>query len=223
MAFRALVAGLILVFSLATPVDAVVPELRQPKWAELPQEQKQILAPLARDWDGMEAFRKKKWLGIAKRYPTMAPQEQARVQRRMQDWAGLTPEQRAKARTQYRNLKTAPPETKENIRKKWEQYKELPDEEKQRLAEKAVSRPSPKPGMAKPSGLSAKLTGSKPQPLPAPAAPPPPAPAPTPVPATPSADADAPAGASQGEPPPPAQQAEPTAPAAPSPAATQPQ
>ncbi len=141
MALRALVAGLILAFTLLSPAQAVVPELRQPAWAELTQEQKQILAPLARDWDKMEAFRKKKWLGIAKRYPTMNPEEQARVQRRIKDWASLTPEQRSQARVRYKSLKTAPPERKEAIKEKWEQYKDLPDEEKKRLAEKAARKP----------------------------------------------------------------------------------
>ncbi len=205
MAFRALVAGLILLFSLSSPAHAVVPELRQPAWAELTLEQKQILAPLARDWDRMEALRKKKWLGIAKRYPTMKPEEQARVQRRMQDWASLTPEQRTTARTQYKNLKTAPPEAKETLRKKWEQYKELPDEEKRRLAEKAAS----KPGAPRPLGLATKLP---PQPLPAPAVS---APAPTPAPAPAPATAEVPAEGTQAEPPPSAEASVP--PAAPPP------
>ena len=168
MAFRALLTGLILAFSLLPPVQAAVPELRQPAWAELSLEQKQILSPLSRDWDKMEAFRKKKWLGIAKRYPTMKPKEQARVQRRMQDWVSLTPEQRTQARTQYKGLKTAPPEHKAAIRKKWDMYKELPDEEKKRLAEKAASKKtSLKPGTAKPLGLAPRLPATAPQPLPA--------------------------------------------------------
>ena len=155
MAFRALVAGLILSLSLFSPSHAVVPELRQPAWAELSQEEKQILAPLSRDWDRMEAVRKKKWLGIAKRYPSMKPEEQARIQRRMQDWASLTPEQRTQARTQYKNLKTAPPVQKQGIKEKWEQYKELP-KKKKRLTEKAApkasaGRPTPKKPV---SGLS---------------------------------------------------------------------
>lgn len=211
MAFRALVAGLILAFSLFSPAQAVVPELRQPAWAELTQEQKLILAPLSRDWDKMEAFRKKKWLGIAKRYPTMKPEEQARVQRRMQDWASLTPEQRTQARAQYKTLKTAPPEKKEAIKQKWEQYKELPDEEKKRLAEKAASKRS-----AKPHALTPKLPAA-PQPLPtagpAVVAPPPPPPSP------PTA-AEAPTPPVQGDSPvpveTPAAQPAPAAPAAPS-------
>ncbi len=189
MAFRALVAGLILTLSLFSPAHAVVPELRQPAWAELTQEQKQVLSPLSRDWDKMEAARKKKWLGIAKRYPTMKPEEQARVQRRMQDWANLTPEQRTQARTQYKSLKTAPPEHKAAIKKKWDQYKELPDEEKKRLAEKAASK-SLKPGTAKPLGLVPKLSATSPQPLPA--APTIPSVEPAPPPVTPAAESTTP-------------------------------
>lgn len=155
MAFRALVAGLIFLIALLSPAGAVVPELGQPSWAELSLEQKQILAPLSRDWDKLDAVRKKKWLGIAKRYPSMKPEEQARMQRRMQDWAALTPDQRSQVRSQYKNLKIAPPETKQAIREKWERYKELPEAEKKRLAEKAAKR-SGKSGTAKPLGLAPK-------------------------------------------------------------------
>ena len=104
MAFRAFVAGLILFLSLFPPADAVVPELGQPRWAELSLEQKQILSPLSHEWDRMEAYRKKKWLDIAKRYPGMKPEEQARVQSQMKDWASLTPDQRMHAREQYKTL-----------------------------------------------------------------------------------------------------------------------
>lgn len=169
MALRALVAGLILAVTLISPAQAVVPELRQPAWAELTLEQKQILAPLARDWDKMEAFRKKKWLGIAKRYPTMQPEEQARVQRRIKDWASLTPEQRSQARVQYKNLKTAPPERKEAIKQKWEQYKELPDEEKKRLAEKAAKKPPAKSKISLPKAPPASPQALPSAALPAPA------------------------------------------------------
>lgn len=166
MAFRALFTGLILAFSLLSPVQAAVPELRQPAWAELTREQKQILSPLSRDWDKMEAYRKKKWVGIAKRYPSMKPEEQARVQSQMRDWANLTPDQRKQARLQYKTLQKATPEKKEAIKQKWEQYKELPDEEKKRLAEKAVSKPLPKPGTSRQLGLTTKLPAAAPQPLP---------------------------------------------------------
>ena len=145
MALRALAAGLILLLALASPAGAVVPELRSPKWSELSAEQQRILAPLQASWEEMDFARKKKWLGIAARYPSMKPEEQARMQQRMRDWAALTPKQRSQARKQYKNLKAAPPEKKQAIREKWEQYEELPEEEKARLSKKAAK---PKPPAA---------------------------------------------------------------------------
>ena len=79
-------------------VLAATPQKKPPTWGELTQEQQQILAPLAGDWDNLEPARKRNWIGIAKRYPKMKPDEQARAQRRMQAWAKLTPEERQKAR-----------------------------------------------------------------------------------------------------------------------------
>lgn len=161
MDFRTLIAGLILLTLAAATSLAIAPELGAPSWQTLTQEEKQILAPLARDWGRMEDDHKKQWLGIAKRYPAMSPEEQARIQRRMQDWINLTPAQRAQARIQYKSLQTVAPEKKRAIKKKWQQYRELPEEEKQRLAEKA-SRTAKISGPSKPLGLV-------PRPIPAPA------------------------------------------------------
>lgn len=188
MAFRALLRGLILALCLISSAHAVVPELRQPAWAELSQEQKQILTPLSRDWDKMEAYRKKKWLGIAKRYPTMKPGEQARVQSQMKDWASLTPDQRKQAREQYKSLQKVPPEKKEALLQKWEEYQNLSEDEKKRLAEKAARKPSPKPGTSRPVA-SQKIPATIPQPLPAIAAPQEPAAAAAAVSSPPPADA----------------------------------
>ena len=64
----------------------------RPAWAELTAEQQKTLAPLKADWESLETERRRKWVGIAKRYPTMKAEEQERVQRRMQRWAALSPE-----------------------------------------------------------------------------------------------------------------------------------
>ena len=52
-------------------------------WKDLTLAQKQALEPLAGEWDTMEPIRKQKWLGIGKRYASMKPDEQVRVQERM--------------------------------------------------------------------------------------------------------------------------------------------
>ena len=58
-----------------------------PAWAELTADQQMILAPLKADWASLEPDRRRNWIGIANRYPTMDAKRQERVQRRMQRWA----------------------------------------------------------------------------------------------------------------------------------------
>lgn len=144
----ALVCGL----ALASGAGAALPEMTQPGWAQLSEQQRQILAPLAADWDAMEAFRRKKWLGIAERYPAMSEDERVRVRQRMREWAALSPEERSLARDKYRSLQRVSPEMRESLRQNWEEYKSLPADEKKRLQDDAVRRP-PASTIPPPAGL----------------------------------------------------------------------
>jgi hypothetical protein len=103
----------------------------RPTWAELTVEQQKILAPLKADWEALEPERRRKWIGIAKRYPTMKAQEQERIQRRMQAWAKLSPEQRRHARETYKQIVKAPPEKRANLRQQWAEYQALPPRERE--------------------------------------------------------------------------------------------
>lgn len=119
---------------------------KSPTWSDLTADQRGILAPLSNDWDALDSPRKKKWIGIAKRYPSMTAAEQEKVQRRMQDWAKLSPEQRRTAREGFKNIAKLPPEKKQSLRDKWEEYQQLPEEEREKLrstqkTKKAVVRP----------------------------------------------------------------------------------
>ena len=146
---RTFLASIAVALSLAffSPAHAVVPPLKQPSWVELTSEQRQILEPLSGEWDGLESWRRKKWIGIAQRYPALNPEEQARVQRRMKDWVVLSPDERKLAREKYKKLKQASPEHKEAVKQKWEEYKELPEEEKLRLKHQVMqAKPLPTPG-----------------------------------------------------------------------------
>lgn len=145
-----LVFGIILWLVAQACLAAIVPPLPQPSWKELTADQQRILAPLSGEWDKMEGFRRKKWLGIAQRYQTLSPDEQSRMQRRMTAWAKLTPEERKRARDQYLALKKASPEKKEEVKQKWEAYKELPDAEKARLKAEAARKSTPRPPPGKP-------------------------------------------------------------------------
>ncbi len=106
-------------------------------WADLTQAQRQVLAPLATEWDKIEDIRKKKWLKIANKFSIMKPSEQQRMQERMRDWAKLTPEQRRVARESYARSKKLNPAQKSA---QWRQYQQLPEEQKKKLAADAASK-----------------------------------------------------------------------------------
>jgi len=146
------------------PTTVIIGTLPQPAWSQLSTQQKIILAPLANDWEKMENVRKKKWLGIADRYPGMKTDEQLRTQERMREWARLTPEQRAKVRDSYKDFNQLPPEQKTAVKKKWEAYSNLPQEEKQRLREGGKSAklltPPPSPPATLENTQSQVLTDS---------------------------------------------------------------
>lgn len=121
------------------PTSAILGTPPQPEWIALSASQKNILAPLEKEWAGMEHIRRKQWLTTASRYPKLSGTEQERVQKRMHDWVKLTPEQRARARDNYREINRLPDEQKDLIKKKWSAYKQLPDDEKQGVRERHKS------------------------------------------------------------------------------------
>ena len=104
---RALLATVLLGFAAAAAAQTAAPPPQQPSakpaakpaakataakkvrpaWAELTPEQQEVLAPLKSEWESLDRDRRLKWVGIAKRYPTMKPEQQARAQRRMDAWA----------------------------------------------------------------------------------------------------------------------------------------
>lgn len=150
------------------PATAIIGTPPQPGWSLLSTQQKIILAPLANDWDSMENIRRKKWLGIAERFPKMTPDEQAKVQKRMQEWAALTPAQRAKARDSYKEFNQLSPEKKQALKQKWETYSNLSSEEKQQVkqtgklpvpqGQNTASEPATTPGST-PAASAMEVTG----------------------------------------------------------------
>ena len=110
----------------------------RPTWAELTVSQQEALAPLKPEWDRLDRDRRLKWVGIAKRYPTMKPEQQVRVQRRMEAWAKLTSDQRRQARENYKRMAKVPPERRGDLRQQWAEYQALTPEERQGLVEPAA-------------------------------------------------------------------------------------
>ena len=114
-----------------------------------------MLAPLASDWDNLDAQRKQKWRGIAQRYPTHGAAGAAAIQQQMQSWAELTPQQRQAAREQYKSLRQLPPDKKDEVRQRWQEYQNLPPDQKRELQSQRRRRRGgriPAPAMTPPDG-----------------------------------------------------------------------
>ncbi len=118
----------------AKPVaaKAALPAADKSLWKNLTAPQQLALAPLAAEWDKMDAARKLKWLEIANRFASMKPNEQQRVHDKMREWIKLTPEERRKVRENYTATKKI---DKDQKSVQWEQYQQLTDEQKKQLTD----------------------------------------------------------------------------------------
>ena len=105
------------------------------RWQELKPAQQASLKPLEREWAGIDAVRKQKWLELSARFPKMTPAEQARIQERMAEWAKLTPQERGQARLHYQEAKQLPAQDRQE---RWNAYQALTPEQKEQLAARAA-------------------------------------------------------------------------------------
>lgn len=120
--------------ALAQPAAKKKDRTSRPAWAELTADQQMILAPLKEDWANLEPDRRRKWIGLAKRYPTLNAKEQERIQRRMQRWAALTPQQRQQARENYKRIAKQRAEKRhQKLAERWAEYQALPPHERDRM------------------------------------------------------------------------------------------
>jgi hypothetical protein len=104
------------------------------RWRDLRPAQQAALKPLEREWAGIDAPRKQKWVEMSARFQNLSPAEQARVQERMAEWAKLTPLERGQARLNFQEAKQLPPEDRQA---RWNAYQSLTPEQKKEFAERA--------------------------------------------------------------------------------------
>ncbi len=126
-----------------------------PRWQELSPAQRSALKPLERDWSGIDASRKQKWLEVANRYPGMPQAERERISARMAEWVRLSPSERGQARLNFQNSRQITPEERQA---RWQAYQSLSPEERSKLAERATpaSAPIRRNGSASRDGIQTK-------------------------------------------------------------------
>lgn len=119
------------------------------RWQAMTPAQRESLAPLERDWPGIDASRKQKWIALAARMKTLPPEERARINERMVEWAKLTPAERGQARLRFEEARQLPvPDRSE----RWRAYQALPPEQRQQLAARAATAASaPRDAASKPA------------------------------------------------------------------------
>jgi hypothetical protein len=128
-----------------------------PAWKEISPAQQQALRPLQKNWDGLDAQGKRRWLGVASRFQAMSPVERALVQQRMNEWARLSPKERNEARLNFRDVRELSPD---NRRERWEAYQALPEDARRTFG----ARSNPEPASRRPARDNAK-SNTVPNPL----------------------------------------------------------
>jgi uncharacterized protein DUF3106 len=109
-----------------------------PGWEQLKPAQREALAPLAAQWDGLTEPHKRKWLALSKNFSLLSQQEQAMLHSRMAEWAQLSPQQRNQARFRFAETKGFSADDK---KAQWEAYQALSEEERRKLAAHAATQP----------------------------------------------------------------------------------
>jgi hypothetical protein len=122
----------------ATPEQGV-------RWRDLKPAQQAVLKPLEREWPTIGTLHKEKWLELSGGFAKRPPDEQARIQARMTEWARLTPQERSQARLNFQDAKQLPATDR---KARWEAYQALPPEKKQQLAARGAAPASSGVGTA---------------------------------------------------------------------------
>ena len=99
----------------------------KPGWSDLSNSQRQVLASFESQWQQLPLNEKRAWADLASRFPQMSEQDQARVQRRISEWAKLSPEERKLARA---NFRMAQQTGSANLQADWERYQAMTPEQR---------------------------------------------------------------------------------------------
>ena len=102
-------------------------------WAQLSEQQRSVLNPLASEWDTLRPWQREKMLDIARDYPKMNSAKQALVQKRLSNWSRMTPYERENARKKHQQFQSLSADKKAELRKKWLEYQQLSETERARL------------------------------------------------------------------------------------------
>jgi hypothetical protein len=114
------------------------------RWRDLKPSQQAALKPLEREWSGIGAAHKQKWIELSADIVKRSPAEQARIQERMTAWAQLTPQERSQARFNFQEAKQL---NATERKARWDAYQALTPEQKQQFLAARAARAAAKPAV----------------------------------------------------------------------------
>ncbi|MEP6873209.1 MAG: DUF3106 domain-containing protein [Burkholderiales bacterium] len=134
------------------------------RWRDLKPGQQAVLKPLEREWPGITAGHKDKWIELSGGFSKRPVAEQERIQERMTEWARLTTQERSQARLNFQEAKQLPLQDR---KARWDEYQALSPEKKKQLAARAA--PASNPAALKPAAPRGDATQAKSNVVPNPA------------------------------------------------------
>ena len=118
------------------------------EWLRLSTQERAVLAPLSAQWGDLNDDVQDKWIGVARRYPALSPDGQARVRDRMKEWSSASPKERSEARLRFQKARELSPTDRQQ---KWEAYQALPADKKAELQQQARAKQAQSPAAAGPA------------------------------------------------------------------------
>ena len=124
---------------LAATAAPALPPITAPKWADLLENERQVLQPLAPVWDDMSTTRRRKWRSIVKNYAQLSPDDQTKIRERMAEWALLSTKERQLARLNFAKSKNVNPQ---ELASNWETYQSLSEADRKALSDRTPPVPA---------------------------------------------------------------------------------
>jgi hypothetical protein len=112
------------------------PQVPPRPWSQLTPDEKDILSPVAHDWDSFPARKQSHMLEMAQRWKGLPPERRAEIRERIDRWQHMTPEERAEARKNQQKFQDLSPAQRAKLHDAFERFRTLPPAQKQALMEK---------------------------------------------------------------------------------------
>lgn len=136
-------------------------------WSRLSENQRQLLAPLQKNWDQLPPLRQRAILHGAERWQKLTPEQRQQAQQRLRDWQQLSAEQKKQIRDRFDRFRDLDPGQRQAIQQRFQDFQNLPEPRRRQLREQFQSRPPgafPGDTPNKPSGRPPRLPRALPPP-----------------------------------------------------------